>query len=158
MTSHVALVSRALGCQKIYMTYLDDSISKTVNDINKRWGGKDQFEIEYVTDWKKLVASWKKNGGLVVHLTMYGINVNDMLPKIDIKRKILVVVGASKVPREVYTMANFNIAIGHQPHSEISALAIFLDRLSNGTELKKIFKDAKINIIPSKDGKNIKIS
>jgi tRNA (cytidine56-2'-O)-methyltransferase len=55
-------------------------------------------------------------------------------------------------------MANFNIAIGHQPHSEISALAIFLDRLSNGTELKKIFKDAKINIIPSKDGKNIRIS
>lgn len=158
MTSHVALVSRALGCQKIYMTYLDDSISKTVNDINKRWGGKDQFEIEYVTDWKKLVTSWKKNGDLVVHLTMYGINVNDMLPQIDIKRKILVVVGASKVPREVYTMANFNIAIGHQPHSEISALAIFLDRLSNGTELKKIFRDAKINIIPSKDGKNIRIS
>jgi tRNA (cytidine56-2'-O)-methyltransferase len=158
MTSHVALVSRALGCQKIYMTYLDDSISKTVNDINKRWGGKDQFEIEYVADWRRLITSWKKIGGLVVHLTMYGINVEDMLPQIDIKRKILVVVGASKVPREVYTMANFNIAIGHQPHSEISALAIFLDRLSNGTELKKIFKDAKINIIPSKDGKNIRVN
>lgn len=158
MTSHVALVSRALGCQKIYMTYLDDSTSKTVNNINRRWGGKDQFEIEYVTDWKRLVTSWRKNGGLVVHLTMYGINVDDMLPQIDTKRKILVVVGASKVPRQVYTMANFNIAIGHQPHSEISALAIFLDRLSNGTELKKIFKDAKINIIPSKDGKNIRVN
>ena len=158
MTSHVALVSRALGCQKIYMTYLDESISKTVNDINKRWGGKDQFEIEHVDDWKSLIRSWKKSRGVIVHLTMYGININDMLPQIDIKRKILVVVGASKVPREVYTMANFNIAIGHQPHSEISALAIFLDRLYNGTELKKIFKDAKINIIPSKDGKNIRIT
>jgi tRNA (cytidine56-2'-O)-methyltransferase len=140
------------------MTYLDDSTSKTVNNINRRWGGKDQFEIEYVTDWKRLVTSWRKNGGLVVHLTMYGINVDDMLPQIDTKRKILVVVGASKVPRQVYTMANFNIAIGHQPHSEISALAIFLDRLSNGTELKKIFKDSKINIIPSKDGKNIRVN
>jgi tRNA (cytidine56-2'-O)-methyltransferase len=140
------------------MTYLDDSTSKTVNNINRRWGGKDQFEIEYVTDWKRLVTSWRKNGGLVVHLTMYGINVDDMLPQIDTKRKILIVVGASKVPRQVYTMANFNIAIGHQPHSEISALAIFLDRLSNGTELKKIFKDAKINIIPSKDGKNIRVN
>lgn len=158
MTSHVALVSRALGCQKIYMTYLDDSISKTINDINKQWGGRDQFEIEYVDDWKRLVRSWKKNGGLIVHLTMYGINVNDMLSEIDIKRKILVVVGGSKVPREVYSMANYNIAIGHQPHSEISALAIFLDRLSNGTELRITFKDAKINIIPSEEGKSIRVT
>ena len=158
MTSHVALVSRALGCQKIYMTYLDESISKTVNDINKRWGGKDQFEIEHVDDWKSLIRSWKKSRGVIVHLTMYGININDMLPQIDIKRKILVIVGASKVPREVYSMADYNIAIGHQPHSEVSALAIFLDRLSNGMDLMTNFKDAKINIIPSKDGKNIRIT
>lgn len=156
MTSHVALVSRAFGCQKIYMPYLDNSITKTINDVNTRWGGNDEFEIECVNEWKPLIQSWKKSGGIIVHLTMYGINVNDMLPQINIKKKILIIVGASKVPREIYSMADYNVALGHQPHSEVSALAVFLDRLFDGRELTRTFKDAKIRIIPSQQGKKVK--
>jgi tRNA (cytidine56-2'-O)-methyltransferase len=157
MTTHVALVSRAFGCQKIYMTYLDDSVAKTINDVNARWGGNDEFEIEFVNEWKPLVQSWKKGGGIIVHLTMYGININNLLPGIDIKRKILVIVGASKVPKEIYSISDYNIALGHQPHSEVSALAVFLDRLFAGSELTRTFKDAKIRIIPSHNGKRLKI-
>lgn len=156
MTSHVALVSRAFGCQKIYMPYLDNSIIKTIYDVNTRWGGNDEFEIECVNEWKPLIQSWKKSGGIIVHLTMYGINVNDMLPQINIKKKILIIVGASKVPREIYSMADYNVALGHQPHSEVSALAVFLDRLFDGRELTRTFKDAKIRIIPSQQGKKVK--
>lgn len=157
MTTHVALVSRAFGCQKIYMTYLDNSVAKTINDVNARWGGNDEFEIECVSEWKPLVQSWKKGGGIIVHLTMYGININNLLPRIDIKRKILIIVGASKVPREIYSICDYNIALGHQPHSEVSALAVFLDRLFEGRELTRTFKDAKIRIIPSQKGKRVKI-
>lgn len=156
MTSHVALVSRAFGCQKIYMSYLDNSIIKTINDVNTRWGGNDEFEIVCVSEWKPLIQSWKKSGGIIVHLTMYGINVNDMLPQINIKKKILIIVGASKVPSEIYSLADYNVALGHQPHSEVSALAVFLDRLFDGRELTRTFKDAKIRIIPSQEGKKVK--
>jgi tRNA (cytidine56-2'-O)-methyltransferase len=88
---------------------------------------------------------------------MYGININNLLPGIDIKRKILIIVGASKVPKEIYSIADYNIALGHQPHSEVSALAVFLDRLFEGRELAKTFNDAKIRIIPSQKGKSVKI-
>jgi tRNA (cytidine56-2'-O)-methyltransferase len=71
-------------------------------------------------------------------------------------RDILVVVGAKKVPRFFYEVADYNVAIGHQPHSEIAALAVFLDRLYQGRELHFKFPGAKIEIIPSKSGKRIK--
>jgi tRNA (cytidine56-2'-O)-methyltransferase len=59
MTTHVALVSRAFGCQKIYMTYVDDSVEKTINDVNARWGGNNEFEIECVSEWKPLILEKK---------------------------------------------------------------------------------------------------
>jgi tRNA (cytidine56-2'-O)-methyltransferase len=139
------------------MTYLDNSVEKTINDVNANWGGNDEFEIECVSEWKPLVQSWKKGGGIIVHLTMYGININNLLPGIDTKRKILIIVGASKVPKEIYSIADYNIALGHQPHSEVSALAVFLDRLFEGRELTMTFNDAKIRIIPSQNGKRVKI-
>ncbi|MEM0258129.1 MAG: tRNA (cytidine(56)-2'-O)-methyltransferase, partial [Thermofilum sp.] len=70
-------------------------------------------------------------------------------------RDVLVVVGGKKVPREVYELADFNVAIGNQPHSEVAALAIFLDRLFEGRELVREFKGAKLKIIPSARGKRV---
>jgi len=67
----------------------------------------------------------------------------------------MVVIGAAKVPVEMFSLADFNIAIGNQPHSECAALAVFLDRLFNGKELCLEFKDAKIKIIPQKHGKKV---
>ena len=42
-----------------------------------------------------------------------------------------------------------------QPHSEISALALFLHELFEGNELSLKFKDAKIMIVPQKRGKKV---
>ncbi|MEM1521912.1 MAG: hypothetical protein QXU69_02740 [Thermofilaceae archaeon] len=39
--------------------------------------------------------------------------------------------------------------MGNQPHSEVGALAVFLDRFFGGAELLKEYLDAKIRIIPS---------
>jgi tRNA (cytidine56-2'-O)-methyltransferase len=50
-----------------------------------------------------------------------------------------------------------NIAVGNQPHSEIAALAIFLDRYFQGKELVNTFENAKMRIIPSSRGKRVKI-
>ncbi|HEX69064.1 MAG TPA: tRNA (cytidine(56)-2'-O)-methyltransferase, partial [Candidatus Bathyarchaeota archaeon] len=49
----------------------------------------------------------------------------------------------------------FNVAIGNQPHSECSSLAVFLDRLFEGKELEKEFENAKLKIIPQARGKKV---
>ncbi|HDN83691.1 MAG TPA: tRNA (cytidine(56)-2'-O)-methyltransferase, partial [Candidatus Altiarchaeales archaeon] len=91
--------------------------------------------------------------GEKIHLTMYGLNIDEKIAKIrKSKRDKLIIVGGKKVPSEVYEMVDYNIAIGHQPHSEIAALAVFLDRLFEGKELLKDF-DGKKKVIPQARGK-----
>ena len=156
-TTHVALVSRAFGCKKIFMTDVDESILKTIKRVCDDWGGSSEFDIEIIRDWRSLLKTWKKNNGIIVHLTMYGINIEQISHDYPQGKNILVVVGASKVPKDVYFLADMNIAVGNQPHSEIAALAIFLDRYFQGKELIKSFKNAKMKIIPSSRGKSVKI-
>ncbi len=154
VTTHAALVARAFGADRIYMTGIDQSVSDTVATISRRWGGQN-FKVEIISDWKEIVRNWKKEGGKIAHLTMYGINIDDVDEKLRRERKVLAIIGAEKVPREVYELADYNISIGSQPHSEIAALAIFLDRIFSGGELKKEFDDGKLKIIPTKNGKKV---
>jgi tRNA (cytidine56-2'-O)-methyltransferase len=154
VTTHIALVARAFGADTIYMTgILDRSINDTIAKVSQRWGGR--FRVEVVQDWKSLVRAWKKEGGKVAHLTMYGINIDDMTERLRKESKILVIVGAEKVPQEVYSLADYNVAIGNQPHSEISALAIFLDRIFTGKQFKSMFPNANLKIVPTEKGKRV---
>jgi tRNA (cytidine56-2'-O)-methyltransferase len=52
-------------------------------------------------------------------------------------------------------MADYNIAVTSQPHSEVAALAITVHELQKGEELKKVFGDYKLRIIPSAKGKQV---
>jgi tRNA (cytidine56-2'-O)-methyltransferase len=113
------------------------------------------------TPWKKAVHDWKANGGVVVHLTAYGENIqtSDALNRIkNLNKAVLVIVGSQKVPGEFYSseVSDFNVSIGNQPHSECAALAVFLDRFFAGEELAKDFGGAKMRIVPSARGKKIK--
>jgi tRNA (cytidine56-2'-O)-methyltransferase len=58
------------------------------------------------------------------------------------------------VPGDVYQMADFNVAVGNQPHSEIAALALFLDRLMEGRILDKEFT-GHLKIVPQEHGKRV---
>ncbi len=156
VTTHAALVSRAFGADRIYMTGIDESVSNTVASVSKRWGG--EFKVEVIEDWKALARAWKKDGGKVAHLTMYGINIDDAVGKLRKESRLLVIIGAEKVPREAYDIADYNIAIGNQPHSEIAALAIFLDRMFGGKQLKKEHAGGKLKIVPAEKGKNVQES
>jgi tRNA (cytidine56-2'-O)-methyltransferase len=160
LTTHVALTARALCASGFILSDVEDSsIEQTVKKITSRWGGNFQFEMG--TSWKKVVHDWKDNGGVVVHLTAYGENIqkSDVLSRIrSSKKDVLVVVGSQKVPGEFYStdVSDFNVAVGNQPHSECSALAIFLDRFFGGKELEADFEKAKLKIVPQKRGKEIK--
>ena len=155
VTTHVALVARAFGASKIYMNEVDPEIEDTVEKIKEAWGGN--FKIEFFSIWKDVINT-KKNDYKIVHLTMYGENINKIHAKIQKEEKILIVVGAEKVPRDIYEKADYNVSIGTQPHSEISALAILLDRIQQGEQFNKKFSDSKRVIIPSKNGKNVQVS
>ena len=81
--------------------------------------------------------------------------INNIENKIRNEDKILVIVGAEKVPREVYELADYNVAIGNQPHSEISALSVLLDRIYQGKQFESDFDNPERVIIPQEHGKNV---
>lgn len=155
VTTHVALVSRAFGAERIYMTEVNPEIKDTLEKINKTWGGN--FMVEFIDKWKTIVKKKKEDGFKIVHLSMYGEIINDAQESLRKEKNLLIVVGAEKVPREIYELADYNIGVGSQPHSEISALAILLDRIQKGKQFEKEFSDAKRKIIPTKNGKNVQV-
>jgi tRNA (cytidine56-2'-O)-methyltransferase len=148
VTSHVGLVARAFGADGLVISVEDAAVSRSIGDVVERWGG--DFSVSVERDWRGYLKRWK---GLVVHLTMYGLPLDEVISDVQsVTGDVLVVVGAEKVPPEVYKRADFNIAVGSQPHSEIAALALFLDRLFKGGGLRKDF-EGKTRIIPSANGK-----
>lgn len=156
VTTHVALVARAFGASKIFMTEVNPEIKDTIEKINKTWGGS--FLIEFIDSWRPIVKKKKEEGYKIVHLTMYGENINDVQKSVSKEKNLLIVVGAEKVPREIYELADYNVGVGNQPHSEISALAILLDRIQKGEQFKKEFLGSKRKIIPTKKGKNVLVN
>ena len=160
ISTHVALTSRALGADKILFVSNDDHVRDSVNRIVEQWGG--DFEFGVVDSWKQYIHSFKKNNGIVIHLTMYGENINKIMKKIvenkeDNNKNILIIIGAEKVPKEAYELADYNVSVGNQPHSEVAAIAILLDRLFEGSSLYKEYPDAKIKVNPSDRYKSVEI-
>jgi tRNA (cytidine56-2'-O)-methyltransferase len=76
--------------------------------------------------------------GTVVHLTMYGENLPNAIGQLK-SEKLMVVVGAEKVPPDLYRLADYNVAVTNQPHSEIAALSVFLDHVQ-GRSSRRISK------------------
>ncbi|MFC2174477.1 tRNA (cytidine(56)-2'-O)-methyltransferase [archaeon] len=143
VTTHCALVARAFGAKElIYSGEKDVKFEQTVKDVVKSWGGP--FTVKYTKSWRSAIKNFK---GKKVQLTMYGLPLEETpVPK----GNLLIVVGATKVPAEVYSLVDQNVAVGGQPHSEIGALAVYLYRARG---LKKRFTGAKIRVVPSEKGK-----
>ena len=108
----------------------------------ENWGGP--FKIRFSDSWKKEVECYKKEGYKIVHLTMYGKPIQEIIEELRKNEKIVVIIGSQKVEIDVYKESDYNVAITKQPHSEIAALAVFLDWYFAGKELEKRFKNAKI--------------
>lgn len=151
VTTHVGLTARALGARGMYLAAADRGIVQSIDDVVSRWGG--DFFCQDSVKWRSCIREWKARGGTVVHLTMYGRNLPDVIGEIRTREKILVVVGAEKVPGDIFGLADYNVAVTGQPHSEISSLALFLDHVFFGEELRNTFSGARIRIVPSAAGK-----
>jgi len=154
VTTHCALVSRALGAEKIILAGEEDPyFEKEIKSISEQWGGS--FETEFTDSWKKTLNEYKQNGFTSIHLTMYGEPLQEVIKKVKEKSKFIILIGSQKVPMEVYHEADFNASVTSQPHSEIAALAVTLHELFEGKELNKKFSNAKIKISPDPRGKKV---
>ena len=151
ISTHCGLVARAFGASGIvYSGDRDKKMMDSVRRVTGEWGGS--FSASH-GNCKKTIKDFK---GTKVHLTVYGIPVQKKIKEIRKKRNVLVMVGGEKVPGEIYHMADYNIAVTGQPHSEIAALGVFLHEYFQGRELEKRFPGAKLKVVPLDKGKKIK--
>lgn len=155
ITTHVGLIARALGADGIILSGERDSrVVRSLRKVVETWG--EPFDVSYVKDWLSLIRRFKAEGWEIVHLTVYGLPVQEVIDLIRSSGKDkLVIVGAEKVPAVVYKLADWNVAVSSQPHSECGSLAVFLDRLFQGKELTKEFKGWRLKVIPQARGKKI---
>jgi tRNA (cytidine56-2'-O)-methyltransferase len=151
--THLCLVSRALGAESIYLEDAEKEVLATLEGVNSTWGG--DFKAELGASWRSVFKEAKKEGRKVVHLTMYGMPVQEVAPELRKLDKLLIVVGGPKVPGRVYHEADYNVAVTSQPHSEVAALAIVLHEIQEGEELKRTFRKSRLRILPSPRGKRV---
>jgi len=150
LTTHLALAARALGASRLYLHPPDDAIRERLAKVAADWGGS--FEVVPAPEWKSVVRS---HIGPVVHLTMYGLPLEALLPELRRAQRVLIVVGGAKVPVELYSLATHNVAVGNQPHSEVAALAVVLDRI-RGAPGPDLFRGAKLRVVPTARGKRVR--
>lgn len=155
INTHLALVARAFRADRLIMFFRDTALQSSMDGVGKNFGGDFQVMVEDGRSLRGVLREWD---GIVVHLTMYGLGLDEGIHRIEREhqgRDILIIVGGEKVPAEVYQRSDLNISVGNQPHSEVSALAVFLDRLFRGEELRREMPGWKHRIIPQERGKKM---
>lgn len=154
MTTHVGLTARALGADRVVFANDAAGRAATVAEVTETFGGP--FAVDTTDRPQHDIENWE---GVVVHLTMYGVPVQTVEDEIrETFREgapLLVVVGAEKVPFDVYEAADWNVAVTNQPHSEVASLAVFLDRLFEGAELDRTWTDTDRRVVPVETGKRV---
>ncbi|AKB35773.1 tRNA cytosine methylase Pos56 [Methanosarcina siciliae C2J] len=153
ITTHVGLTARMLGAEGMLLASDDQGIVHSLEDVVSRWGG--DFYIKNNVNFKQEIRAWKEEGGKVCHLSMYGVNLPDVTGELKKYEKLMIVVGAEKVPPEIYQLADWNVAVGSQPHSEVAAVAITMDRIAEVEPLEKEFPGAELTIVPAERGKQV---
>jgi tRNA (cytidine56-2'-O)-methyltransferase len=153
MTTHIGLTARALGADRVMLVGGTTDPAETIGSVTDRFGGP--FDVEVVDSYRDIIREW---AGSIVHLTMYGERVQDVEADVRAAHRdgpLLVIVGAEKVPFDVYEAADWNVGVTNQPHSEVAALAVFLDRLFEGRQLDREWVDAGRQVIPQETGKRV---
>ena len=159
ITTHLALVSRAMGANGFVLAGdEDEKLFSNLDSVNERFGQglSCRYEKSPMKMLREISNSSEENKPLIIHLTMYGEPFKQVIPKIPKDKPIVVVVGGAKVPGEIFKISDYNIAVGNQPHSEVAALALFLDSWTEGEGFNREFSEPQLIISPSKSGKNVK--
>ena len=156
ITSHLGLTARAFGADEVILSGEEDpSALETWNSVTERFGGN--FECRYEAKPMGWLRRFSKSG-TIIHLTMYGEPWREAVQNISRDTPIVVVVGGTKVPGELFKIADHNVSIGNQPHSEVAALAVFLESWVGTLDEPTRFIGGEIEVIPSERAKRIRNS
>ena len=160
ITTHLALVSRALGADNFILAGDEDNdMFENISGVNQRFGGSMKCEhIDKPMKWLRNFVNQDAGDGLsgvAIHLTMYGQPYRQVIPQIRKDRPVVVIVGGAKVPSEVFELSQYNLAVGNQPHSEVAALALFLEAWNGPSASEKLLEDGELIIHPSAKGKDV---
>jgi len=159
ITSHLGLTARAFGADKFVLGGEEDpNVIETLESVSGRFGG------DFQSHYEKKPMGWLRNfvqkdagdgfPGVAIHLTMYGLPWKETIPEIPRDRPIAIVVGGAKVPGEVFGLCQYNISIGNQPHSEVAALAVFLQSWNpDGADASNF--TGGLTVVPMESGKQI---
>lgn len=154
ITTHCALVARALGASEIIFSgEYDPTLEESVKGVVANWGGK--FKSSYNEDFISEICKAKKKKHLIIHLTFYGLEFPKAIKQIKKTKtkNAMIIIGAEKVPTEVYKLSDINMSVGNQPHSEVAALALLLYELTGKNSLYDEQKGWKVKITPTPKGK-----
>jgi len=154
LSTHLILCARALGAEKVIYTGMRDTrLEEGIANVVTEWGGS--FVLEYASSHKGIIRNWD---GKMVHLTMYGLQAHEAVKEVkEIDEPLLIVVGGAKVPWDVYEEADWNVSVTTQPHSEVSALAIFMHLFQGDAALRNEFPGGRLRITPSHRGKDVEV-
>jgi tRNA (cytidine56-2'-O)-methyltransferase len=156
ITSHLGLTARAFGADEVILSGEEDpSALETWNSVTERFGGN--FECRYEVKPMGWLRRFSKSG-TIIHLTMYGEPWRETVQNISRDAPIVVVVGGTKVPGELFKIADHNVSIGNQPHSEVAALAVFLESWVGTLDESTRFTGGEIEVIPSERAKRVRNS
>jgi len=156
ITSHLGLTARAFGADEVILSGEEDpSALETWNSVTERFGGN--FECRYEAKPMRWLRRFSKSG-TIIHLTMYGEPWRETVQNISRDAPIVVVVGGTKVPGELFKIADHNVSIGNQPHSEVAALAVFLESWVGTLDESTRFTGGEIEVIPSERAKRVRNS
>jgi len=155
ITSHLGLTARAFGADEVILSGdKDTSALETWDSVTQRFGGRftSRYESKPIKFLKDLSESQEVT---IVHLTMYGEPWREAISLIPDDKPVMVVVGGTKVPTEVFQISHVNISVGNQPHSEVSALAVFLDSWIGPVDESSRFTGGRIKVQPSARNKKV---
>jgi tRNA (cytidine56-2'-O)-methyltransferase len=150
------LTARAFGADEVILAGEEDpSALETWNSVTEKFGG--DFECRYEAKPMGWLRRFSKNG-TVIHLTMYGEPWREAVESIPRDAPVVVVVGGTKVPGEIFRIADHNVSIGNQPHSEVAALAVFLESWMGPINESIRFAGGEIEVVPSERAKRVRNS
>lgn len=140
---NLAETARAFGASEIAFTSASDAkLKQKISTLNSKWGGK--FSVLFIKNYMEFIhskAPYKK-----VLLTRYGTPISKSIYTLRTYKNLLIIITMREAQKSVERLVDFRVSITTQPHSSVSALAVFLHMFYEGRELALHFENAKYKI------------
>lgn len=150
---NLCLTARALGASEItFIGKNDKKLSNYIKKVNEKWGGR--FRVQFIKNYTEFLKSATKYAK--IYLTQFGEPLRKKIYSLKTYKNMVLIVSPNTKSSKVQTLSDFNISVSAQPHCSAAAVAVFLHEFYNGRELAMHFENAKLKVVSSSKGIEIK--